>query len=37
MIGVASTVKDNTSDALFLRALGNKLAHLTSGGDFAIV
>src|SRR5947209_18283477 len=37
MIGVASPIKDNTTDALLFRALSNKLAHLASGRYFSIM
>src|SRR5258708_7578776 len=37
MIGIATTVKDNTTDILFFRTLGKKLAHLTSSGYFSIM
>src|ERR1700738_577236 len=37
MIGIATTVKDNTTDILFFRTLGNKFTHLTSSGYFSIM
>src|SRR5256714_13605982 len=37
MIGIASTIKDNFTDALFFRPLGNKFTHFTSYRYFPIV
>src|SRR2546421_3505985 len=37
MIGIASTIKDNFTDALFFRPLGNKFTHFTSYRHFPIV
>src|SRR5258708_32926312 len=37
MIGITTTVKDNTTDILFFRTLGNNFAYLTSSGYIAII
>src|SRR5258706_3472606 len=37
MIGVATTIKDDTTDALLLRPLGHQLAHLTSDRNLAVI
>ena len=37
MIGIASTIKDNSTDALFFRPLGNEFTHFTSNRHFTIV
>src|SRR5205823_11587620 len=37
VVGIAAAIKDDTSDAFFLRPLGNEFAHFAGESDFAVV